>query len=164
MTCLVLNNWALAVLVCLLFFLMSLLNSLIYSMKVNRYVCECLRITLLKIKSKVNKECIWDEISLQIMYFCCKFDENRITTKEVKKKKKLKTLLKAPPFSRRLAKYRHYPTRFINFILNDHECKILNVWSSAWYAWYNALLFSCFFLRLSGCQYTSTIHLSTEFV
>ena len=26
---------------------------------------------------------------------------------------------------RRLAKYRNYTTRFINFILNDHSCKIL---------------------------------------
>ena len=31
---------------------------------------------------------------------------------------------------RRLAKYRNYTTRFINFILNDHLGKILYIWQN----------------------------------
>ena len=40
----------------------------------------------------------------------------------------MKLVVKFRYFARqRLAKYRNYTTRFINFILNDHSCKILYV-------------------------------------
>ena len=51
----------------------------------------------------------------------------------------------------RLAKYRNYPTRFINFISNDHSCKILHIFEYFELEKMTKVGFEHWLIRLHSC-------------